>query len=242
MKKQIQLSEIFEKDDGVFDYIARKELDYCEPQRKGTPRGEKIGFPAKKYQASLLVALTNFKLKKLADDLNKRYGLSYGLLKKWRTEAEFRKACEDHAEEFANFLNKKIRLWVLEDSRAYAENFEIPNSNWRIFEDAKILSVSVLDHLLFSVLASLRELDQMEGDAYILESVAFFQILQLIQLAKGIRTSLRVSLMADKGVISFVKGLLSSKRILSAKERRIILKCLDNVEEHLGEIISDQQK
>ena len=98
----------FEKDDGVFDYIARMEFDYEEPQREGTPRGEKIGFTTKKYLASLLVGLTNFKLKKLADDLNRKYGLSYGLLKKWRTEAYFKGACEGHASDFADFLFDKF--------------------------------------------------------------------------------------------------------------------------------------
>lgn len=242
MNDQNQISEIFEKDDGLFDYIARKELDYSEPLRAGTPRGEKIGFSIQKYLASLFVGLTNIPLKKLAEDLNRKYGLSYGLLRKWRTEEDFKDAVQTQAEEFADFLIKRIRSWVLEEAELYAENPEITAGIWRIFEDARILSADVLERIFFKVMVVYREIKHIKGDEQLLEMVALYKVLQLIGLARGIRTPSYISLMADKAAISFVKDRLSSKRTLSEKERRMVLNCLDNIETHLGEIINDEKK
>lgn len=238
MTKEIQLSEIFEKSDGLFDYIARRELDYCEPQRQGTPRGEKIGFTTKKYLASLLVGLTNFKLKKLAGDLDKKYGLSYGLIKKWRTEKDFKKACEDHAEEFADFLIEKMRSWVFEEAKEYFEHPEIVADDWRIFKDAAILSDAVINHLFFKVFVEgLKGLEKIEGDAYILEGLALYKVMTLIRLAEGGQPDYRVSLMAAKGAVARIKELISSKRVLSKREQGMIVGLLEGVERNLGGII-----
>jgi hypothetical protein len=80
----------------LHQFIIEKYLSYEEPQRKGTPKGDPIGFSKKKYLASLLM-LTNYKRK----DIAKQYlGISYGLLRKWGTEYQFKETILQHCAEF----------------------------------------------------------------------------------------------------------------------------------------------
>jgi hypothetical protein len=65
-------------------FIEDRLRHYVEPERAGTPKGEPIGFSRKKFHAALL-ALTNVDLRKQA----KHIKVSYGLLRKWRTEDAF---------------------------------------------------------------------------------------------------------------------------------------------------------
>ena len=66
------------------DFIDQQMASYFEPQRKGTPKGEQIGLSDKKYCA-VLNLLYNHKLKDIASWSN----ISYGVLRKWKTEAQF---------------------------------------------------------------------------------------------------------------------------------------------------------
>lgn len=80
---------------GVLGYfIASKLQEYVEPERAGTPKGESIGLSRKKYHGALL-SLTSLSLRKQA----KQIGVSYGVLRKWRTEDAFNRCilqlCED---------------------------------------------------------------------------------------------------------------------------------------------------
>jgi hypothetical protein len=76
-----------------------KYEEYEEPQRKGTARGEPIGFSLDKF-ASALYSLTNHKQKELAKSL----GVSYGLLRKWHTEDAFIKIMMELHREFADIF------------------------------------------------------------------------------------------------------------------------------------------
>jgi hypothetical protein len=81
---------------GVLGGFIRGRRDtYTEPSRAGTPKGERIGLSGSKYQATLL-ALTNVPLAKVAGMAH----VSYGLLKKWRTEEEFQRQVEKHVHDF----------------------------------------------------------------------------------------------------------------------------------------------
>ena len=90
MVKKIKTDITVQRDNLSFAFIAEKSVVYEEPERKGTPRGEKIGFPKKKYLASLFVGISNFKAKDLAEGLQK-HGLTHGLIRKWKTEDDFKK-------------------------------------------------------------------------------------------------------------------------------------------------------
>jgi len=94
----------------------QNQLDnYREPQRQGTPRGERIGLSKVKFYASLF-ALLNSDLRAIA----KHLGVSYGLLRKWRTEKEFKKVVNDHCDRFTVIIFK--HLLELADENKNKEN------------------------------------------------------------------------------------------------------------------------
>ncbi len=107
-------------------FIDCKVKIYKEPQRKGTPRGESVGFSKKKYIASLFL-ITKLDLQSLAESLD----ISYGLLRKWRTEDAFKKTIEQHAIDF--FIS--IRTFIIDrlyDAYKHPEkhkNKSMPSSN-----------------------------------------------------------------------------------------------------------------
>jgi hypothetical protein len=74
------------RDDGLLTRFIREKLaQHVEPTRLGTPRGAPIGFSRKKMAAALF-ALTTADVKQTANDVR----VSYGLVRKWRTEAAFK--------------------------------------------------------------------------------------------------------------------------------------------------------
>lgn len=81
-------------------FIEEKLKTFREPVRQGVPRGEVIGFGLEKYKASLFIALKALRLKEVAEELD----ISYGLLRKWRTEYSFNKTIDSHRAEFVDFF------------------------------------------------------------------------------------------------------------------------------------------
>ncbi len=67
-------------------FITQKLREYVEPERAGTPKGEPIGLSKRKFHAALL-SLTSVGLHQVA----KEVGVSYGVLRIWRTEEIFLK-------------------------------------------------------------------------------------------------------------------------------------------------------
>ena len=82
------------------DFLELKARNYVEPKRAGTPKGERVGFSKRKYVASLCLALTNLKLKEQAEKLD----VTYGLLRKWASEADFRAEIAKHRQDFVGFI------------------------------------------------------------------------------------------------------------------------------------------
>jgi hypothetical protein len=74
-------------------FIGEKLAQHVEPTRLGTPRGVPIGFSRKKMAAALF-ALTTADVKETAREVR----VSYGLIRKWRTEVAF-KALVVHLED-----------------------------------------------------------------------------------------------------------------------------------------------
>ena len=70
---------------------------YIEPTRAGTPKGETVGLSRKKFHAALL-SLTSLDLRKQA----KLIRVSYGLLRKWRTEEALLEEVRQLEKEFLN--------------------------------------------------------------------------------------------------------------------------------------------
>jgi hypothetical protein len=85
-------------------FIDSKLKEYVEPTRMGTPKGDAVGFSLTKYQATLFTLreslLDNEDLKAQA----RKLGISYGLLRKWRSEQSFKDLVAQHEKEFVNHL------------------------------------------------------------------------------------------------------------------------------------------
>jgi hypothetical protein len=79
----------------LMQFVNERASQYVPVHRKGTPRGEPIGLSFQKYLAACL-HLQNMPLR----DIAKTARVSYGLLRKWRTESSFLKTIEHHALEF----------------------------------------------------------------------------------------------------------------------------------------------
>lgn len=92
------------------EYIKEKMDTYVEPERKGTAKGEEIGFSRVKYQASLY-GITKVKQKYVAELL----GVSHGVIRKWRTETSFKKMTEKHCREFAQIFHNYIEQLVADE-------------------------------------------------------------------------------------------------------------------------------
>jgi hypothetical protein len=86
------------------EFLREKARTYVQPTRAGTPKGEPVGLSELKYAATLL-ALTSEDVKKQAQIL----GVSYGVLRKWRTESPFEKQVNAHAKEFIERFFRRIR-------------------------------------------------------------------------------------------------------------------------------------
>src|SRR5215475_14209791 len=82
-------------------FMDSKLAEYVEPTKKGTPKGEAVGFSRTKYKATLYAfresVLDNTEdIKAQAKEL----GISYGLLRKWRSEEKFKNLVSQHEKEF----------------------------------------------------------------------------------------------------------------------------------------------
>jgi hypothetical protein len=86
-------------------FIDSKLVAYVEPTKKGTPKGEPVGFSLTKYQATLYALRDRVLADK--EDLfaqAKELGISYGLLRKWRSEKKFKDLVSQHEKEFITYL------------------------------------------------------------------------------------------------------------------------------------------
>ncbi len=84
-------------------FIEQKAKAYTEPSRRGMSKGQRIGFSKKKYLATLYM-LTADKQITMAMEL----GISYGLLRKWKTEESFMAMVRKHCREFADIFVKYV--------------------------------------------------------------------------------------------------------------------------------------
>ncbi len=78
--------------------------NYVEPQRKGMPKGQKIGFSINSFAASLMM-LTNHTQEHIAKQLN----MNVGTLRKWKMKKSFVDMQKKYAEEFIALVHKHAR-------------------------------------------------------------------------------------------------------------------------------------
>ncbi|MEW6658016.1 MAG: hypothetical protein AB1424_05100 [Thermodesulfobacteriota bacterium] len=90
----------------LFHKWADPQLEqYEEPERVGVPRGEPVGFSAKKFHAALAMVLKpSFTLAEIADLV----GVSDGQVRVWRTEESFKKLAEELQTGFLHYLADRL--------------------------------------------------------------------------------------------------------------------------------------
>ena len=83
--------------DMLTEFIKAKITGYQEPERSGTRRGDPIGLSLVKFEAALL-SLTSMRQQLVA----RIVGVSYGVLRVWRTEDLYKKTIRTLTREFAD--------------------------------------------------------------------------------------------------------------------------------------------
>jgi hypothetical protein len=106
-------------------FFVQKVMEYVEPQREGTARGDAIGFSSQKHGACLSLALYNVKLKRVAEE----WGVSYGLLRNWHGEDEFKKMMKRHRREFVAVWIDWLKLRDAENESLWKEALSRPVSD-----------------------------------------------------------------------------------------------------------------
>jgi len=91
--------------DGLLDdFINERLSEHKEPTRKGVPKGDPIGPPRHKVEASLFCGLTALTLKEISGELR----ISYDLLMKWNIQEDFQSLMEGHVNDFTAYLIQRI--------------------------------------------------------------------------------------------------------------------------------------
>jgi hypothetical protein len=233
----------------LVDFIYQKLEDHKEPERKGTPRGYKIGFPIKKHAACLLVALTNYKLKQIAETTGKALGFSYNLLRKWNSETEFRAQQDEFRSEFAITIYKYIKSEYLkfwEVDRDYLEAKSDQKAAHDIIEKLRRDAMSYNEHLLVKLLEiniidlkKILELSKSDKISYL--SDLMYILLLSLAVSNLAAHGLKYKIVSNKDLlerllnfmISTSMELLSLKQDLSHREKQLILMCFGSMQEYL---------
>lgn len=111
---QEETGEKFERSPLLAKFITEKIFNYVEPERKGTPKGQPIGFPRAKYKAALWM-MTNIPRKEIA----KNVGTSYEVLRKWIPQRSFQIQVIKNCEEFVSIFRNRIRERVEERQKLF---------------------------------------------------------------------------------------------------------------------------
>jgi hypothetical protein len=131
-------------------FVLQKTRDYREPQRRGTPRSQPKAFSAPKFAAAVY-CLKNTSLREIATAVP----VSYGLLRKWRTEERFLSLLSTLSEEFVDqvvlrHLRRRAEV-QLDLDQAYIDQTITkiaetppPQLGWRDFRDLSFYSQGVL--------------------------------------------------------------------------------------------------
>ena len=146
--------EVVMKNTLLQEFIIEKAKNYLEPQRKGTPKGDPIGFSKEKFLCSLYM-LYNTPQKEIAQMLK----ISYGLVRKWNTEKAIKDTILIHCFEFADYLFKYLRdktnsdlqqhKILMQKSLDEIVNYVRPHWDFNEFRDYKNYSPQ-LDYTLLS--------------------------------------------------------------------------------------------
>jgi hypothetical protein len=238
----------------IKEYLYFKMFDpqakYKEPTRKGTPKGEKIGFPSKKYFASILVGITNRKVK----DIAQQSDVSYGLLRKWKTESDFKALAENHCSEFVDIIIQQISNQLKNQSEAIKDFYEgngadplergrdSPlNASERVMIDAPCFNGNVLVKLEEAIKLLGENIKDREGDNHLYYFGLIRSIFNVISYAK-LKLLAPGHPLITKQLISEVRKIVSAKRPPTGKERKIAIHALMTIENELDTLYGFYEK
>ncbi len=107
-------------------FIRKKRAEYVPPQRKGTRKGDPIGFGKTKYEATLYclhdIDSRSFTLKHLSKVIH----VSYDLLRRWHTEKAFLEQVNEHENEFVGVLMEFVKEWHKKGWRQFQAHLKQP--------------------------------------------------------------------------------------------------------------------
>lgn len=226
-------------------YLEEKLDKHQEPSREGTPRGEKIGFPRKKYLASILLGITNRKLKEVAEAC----GVSYGLLRKWRTETDFQEGCENHRHDFVIKIVERIKEEISIGEKLFDDYFNdrgpdplAPAAEKRLDRYERILidTKQFKQEVINELNAEVYRIADVSGDDTAKDKIdrimLFNRIANVILFAEG-NDTLKPDPACLKHLASESRNLLE-QNTLSENEKKIILTSLKIFERHFAGQIS----
>lgn len=134
-------------------FMIRKARAYKEPQRKGIPRGRPMGFSTPKFRAAVY-CLKSTHLREIASAVP----VSYGLLRKWRTERRFLSLMATLSTEFVDqavmgHLKRRAEVQMGLDDAYSAKTISDmaetppPQLGWAEFRDVSFYSEGLLGRL-----------------------------------------------------------------------------------------------
>ena len=226
----------------IQEFIVFKYHYHEDPIRKGTPRGEKIGFFWVKQNACIALAVTNSKMKQIAEQLE----ISYGLLRKWKSEQDFQKEMSKHVWEFVMEILHRVDAEIEEGPKRFQDyidgvnddsnNLNTPfNPYSRVMVDAPQFSNGVMNLLTGFGDKFLKEATRKGSLEIEDEYFKYHLIFRIImygrhKIAAPLHPQLLESMAAE------AKSIMQSKKTLSEKERRCVISRLDVVEKGLAGI------
>lgn len=245
--------EIFFREKGenwafLREYVYFETFNYHEPSRKGTARGDKVGFPKNKHHASILVAITKWKLK----DIAKMSEVSYGLLRKWKTESDFMEAVNLQRAKFVSSIVQRIRERFETGKEEYQKWLDglAGNSPWeigkdepldpmeRVMVDANQFNDAVMD-LLFFKAKEILEKGVDWGDDPISRVIVGGGIFNIVTWGKHRHLSPMHPLLVRFNVIHAM-DLLKEPGPLSERDRKEVLAALSLAERTLKAISEEK--
>lgn len=89
----------------ILDFIESELADYQEPEHRGTPRGDPVGFSAKKMRAAYELALSGKTEREIASELE----VSESLIRKWLCEDSFKATMGRVTSDFRRYFARRMR-------------------------------------------------------------------------------------------------------------------------------------
>ena len=148
-KKKVKIEKGF-----LSNFIKNRIAEYDEPTRKGTRKGSIVGLSKKKYSATLWL-LSNFTV----DEIAKKVGVSQGLLRKWKTENQFKEKIWEDEEAYLQYHKAKRKevYTIMQDHFNNPERIDRLTSDRELddYDDFSLYNPSLILDIVESIMRGL---------------------------------------------------------------------------------------